>query len=351
MRSITSLGLLCRYFNFRAKLFSIIDISKSMYRYYLILITGLALMRAQESSVISVGVVDFQAEGISDLEVRTLTQRFTSELNNTARAILFDREVLNNQITSAGLTVAGCKTPECILTNIGNELGAQFIITGSISKNGDRYALAAVLTDVVTQKAERVLSTNYRGPVDGMITELEIMAWEIMDLEPPESLVTKRKGKTKKKIKKPNTKSSLGALARATALPGWGHFYLDQNSRGLMFMSAEVVALATGYFAYMNYSRAYDNVDRYWGFYKESTDHTELQNYKTRTLEAEQTMLDNNNLLTVAFRAAAAIHLVNMLDAYMTEIVQKPLGSSATVGFNLDPISHQPQLRLTIALD
>ena len=62
-------------------------------------------------------------------------------------------------------------------------------------------------------------------------------------------------------------------------------------------------------------------------------------------------MLDNNNLLTVAFRAAAAIHLVNMLDAYMTEIVQKPLGSSATVGFNLDPISHQPQLRLTIALD
>ena len=160
-------------------------------------------MRAQESSVVSVGVIDFQAEGISDLEVQTLTQRFTSELNNTAKAILSDRDVLNDQITGAGMTVAGCKTPNCVLSTIGDLLGVQYIVTGSISKNGDRYALAAVLTDVVTREAERVLSTDYSGPVDGMITELEIMAWEIMDQEPPEALLGKRKGKTKKKLKKP----------------------------------------------------------------------------------------------------------------------------------------------------
>ena len=167
----------------------------------------LSFVRAQESSVVSVGVIDFQAEGISDLEVQTLTQRFTSELNNTAKAILSDRDVLNDQITGAGMTVAGCKTPNCVLSTIGDLLGVQYIVTGSISKNGDRYALAAVLTDVVTREAERVLSTDYTGPVDGMITELEIMAWEIMDQEPPEALLGKRKGKTKKKLKKPNAKA------------------------------------------------------------------------------------------------------------------------------------------------
>ena len=320
-------------------------------RHILTVLAIIAFVRAQESSVVSVAVIDFQAEGISDLEVQTLTQRFTSELNNTAKAILSDRDVLNDQITGAGMTVAGCKTPNCVLSTIGDLLGVQYIVTGSISKNGDRYALSAILTDVVTREAERVLSTDYTGPVDGMITELEIMAWEIMDQEPPEALLGKRKGKTKKKLKKPNAKSSLGALARATVMPGWGHFYLDQNQKGRMFLGAEVVALATGYFAYINYSRAYEDVDRYWGFYKESTDHSKLQTYKERTLEAEQIMLDNNNLLTVAFRAAAAIHLINMLDAYMTEIVQKPLGANANVGLRLDPISNQPQLRLTIALD
>ena len=116
-------------------------------------------MRAQESSVVSVGVIDFQAEGISDLEVQTLTQRFTSELNNTA-AILSDR-MLNDQITGAGMTVAGCNG-NCVLSTIGDLLGVQYIVTGSISKNGDRYAFAAVLTDVVTREAERVLSTDTR---------------------------------------------------------------------------------------------------------------------------------------------------------------------------------------------
>ena len=45
-------------------------------------------------------------------------------------------------------------------------------------------------------------------------------------------------------------------------------------------------------------------------------------------------MLDNNNLLTVAFRAATAIHLINMLDAYMTEIVQKPLAQTPLWAFD-----------------
>ena len=105
------------------------------------------------------------------------------------------------------MTVAGCKTPNCVLSTIGDLLGVQYIVTGSISKNGDRYALAAVLTDVVTREAERVLSTDYTGPVDGMITELEIMAWEIMDQEPPEALLGKRKARPRRSLRNPTPKA------------------------------------------------------------------------------------------------------------------------------------------------
>lgn len=306
---------------------------------------------SQQSSVITVAVIDFEQEGLSELEVQTLTQRFISELESTAKAILFDDTVVKSQIQAAGYELNACKKADCVVTAIGDSLGMQYIITGAIKKNDDRYRLEAFLTDVVTGKAERVINTNYSGPVDGMITELEIMAWEIMDQDPPESLTSKRKGKTKKKIKRPNAKTSLGALARATVMPGWGHRYLEQDTKSYMFFGSELVALTLGYFSYIEYKNAYEDVDVFWAKYKKATNHYELQEYRAKTLEAEEVMIDNNNNLTVMFRIAAVVHVVNMLDAYMTEIAPQGIAEKARIDLGYDPIINQPQLRFSIALD
>ena len=306
---------------------------------------------AQQSSVITVAVIDFEQEGLSQLEVQTLTQRFISELESTAKAILFDDGVVKSQIQAAGYELNACKKADCVVTAIGDSLGMQYIITGAIKKNDDRYRLEAFLTDVVTGKSERVINTNYSGPVDGMITELEIMAWEIMDQNPPESLVEKRKGKTKKKIKRPNAKTSLGALARATVVPGWGHRYLGQKNKSYAFFGFETAALTFGYLFYNDYKSAYDDVDKYWSEYKKSTDHDLLQEYRAKTLEAEQVMIDNNNNLTLFFRMAGVIHVINMLDAYMTEIAPQGIAEKTQIELGYDPIIQQPQLRFSIALD
>ena len=63
----------------------------------------IGILFSQQSSVITVAVIDFEQEGLSELEVQTLTQRFISELEKTAKAILFDREVVRSQIRSAGM--------------------------------------------------------------------------------------------------------------------------------------------------------------------------------------------------------------------------------------------------------
>jgi TolB-like protein len=315
------------------------------------LLICLSAAPAQQSSVITVAVIDFEQEGLSQLEVQTLTQRFISELEKTAKAILFDDGVVKSQIQAAGYELNACKKADCVVTAIGDSLGMQYIITGAIKKNDDRYRLEAFLTDVVTGKAERVINTNYSGPVDGMITELEIMAWEIMDQDPPESLVEKRKGKTKKKIKRPNAKTSFGALARATVIPGWGHRYLGQKNKSYAFFGFETAALTFGYLFYNDYKSAYDDVDKYWSKYKRSTDHDLLQEYRAKTLEAEQVMIDNNNNLTLFFRMAGVIHVINMLDAYMTEIAPQGIAEKTQIELGYDPIIQQPQLRFSIALD
>ena len=311
----------------------------------------LGILFSQQSSVITVAVIDFEQEGLSELEVQTLTQRFISELEKTAKAILFDGEVVRSQIRSAGYELNACKKADCVVAAIGDSLGMQYIITGSIEKNKERYGLSALLTDVVTGEEERIINTNYNGPVDGMITELEIMAWEIMDQNPPESLVEKRKGKTKKKIKRPNAKTSLGALARATVVPGWGHRYLGQKNKSYAFFGFETAALTFGYLFYNDYKSAYDDVDKYWSEYKKSTDHDLLQEYRAKTLEAEQVMIDNNNNLTLFFRMAGVIHVINMLDAYMTEIAPQGIAEKTQIELGYDPIIQQPQLRFSIALD
>ena len=60
----------------------------------------IGILFSQQSSVITVAVIDFEQEGLSELEVQTLTQRFISELEKTAKAILFDGEVVRSQIRS-----------------------------------------------------------------------------------------------------------------------------------------------------------------------------------------------------------------------------------------------------------
>ena len=321
-------------------------------KFFSVVLTCLfAQIFSQQSSVVTVAIVDFEKSGMSELEIQTLEQRFTAELRNTAKAILVDKEVLNAQIVSAGYEIPTCKDVECVLMAIGDTLGVQYIITGSIKKNKEKYVLETVFTDVTTGLEERTIKTSYKGPVDGMVVELEIMAWDIMNLEAPELLAVKRKGKAKKKIRRPGVKTSLGALARASVVPGWGHYYLDQNARGLAFYSSELVALSLGYLAYRDYSRAYDKVEVYWGQYRAETDEQLLQYYKGKTLTAEDEMIQKNNTLITMFRAAAVIHAFNMIDAYMLDIVPESLSERANIGLGYDPIIRQPQLRLSIALD
>ena len=289
-------------------------------KYFSVVLTCLfAQIFSQQSSVVTVAIVDFEKAGMSELEIQTLEQRFTAELLNTAKAILVDKEVLNAQIVSAGYEIPTCKDVECVLMAIGDTLGVQYIITGSIKKNKEKYALETVFTDVTTGLEERTIKTSYKGPVDGMVVELEIMAWDIMNLEAPEQLAVKRKGKAKKKIRRPGVKTSLGALARASVIPGWGHYYLDQNARGLAFYSSEIIALSLGYIAYRDYDRAYGKVETYWGQYKTETNEQLLQYYKGKTLTAEEEMVQKNNTLITMFRAAAIIHACNMIDSYMLD--------------------------------
>ncbi|GIS73669.1 MAG: hypothetical protein CM1200mP10_32460 [Candidatus Neomarinimicrobiota bacterium] len=46
---------------------------------------------------------------------------------------------------------------------------------------------------VATGAAENMQSVTYEGKVEGMIVEIEILAWTILGLDPPKDLIKKRR--------------------------------------------------------------------------------------------------------------------------------------------------------------
>jgi hypothetical protein len=185
------------------------------------------------SNRITVAVLDFEPRGISSLESQTLTDRFSTEINKTERAILVDRNAMNEVMQEQGYTAAECSSEECA-AEVGAMLGVQFMINGAIGKLGETYTIDAKMFNVGTGAAEKTINTTYEGRVDGLITEIEILAWEIMGLTPPQSLLVTRVGGAVT-ASGPVSKSRMGALIRSMVMPGWGQLLFRSKFNGLEF--------------------------------------------------------------------------------------------------------------------
>ena len=72
---------------------------------------------------------------------------------------------------------------------IGALLGVQKMITGSFGKIGNSYTIEARMFTVESGKTEKTVSKTYKGEVDGLLTEIQIVAWELVGLQPPADLL------------------------------------------------------------------------------------------------------------------------------------------------------------------
>ncbi len=152
-------------------------------------LTTLTSVGAQQKE--TVAVLDFEGRGISQLESQTLTDRLSSELAKTDVMILVERNQMNEILNEQGFQQSGCTTAECA-AEVGALLGVQHMISGSFGKIGNSYTIDAKMFSVETGETEKTVSKTYKGEIDGLITEIEILAWEIMGLEAPEELLVKK---------------------------------------------------------------------------------------------------------------------------------------------------------------
>lgn len=152
---------------------------------------NLKLKRAGSETTRTVAVLDFEGRGITMQEAKTLTDRFTTSLASTEKVIMVERGTMVDVLEEQGFEAGACASDECA-AEVGAMLGVEFMISGAIGKLGDTYTIDAKMFSVATGAAESMKSITYSGKVDGLIVEIEVLAWEILGLDPPRSLKKKK---------------------------------------------------------------------------------------------------------------------------------------------------------------
>jgi len=62
----------------------------------------------------------------------------------------------------------------------------QNMVSGSFGKLGNSYTIDAKMFSVETGATIRTVSKTYKGPVDNLLTVIEVVGWEIVGLKAPQ---------------------------------------------------------------------------------------------------------------------------------------------------------------------
>ena len=172
---------------------------------FIILISVLNVMWGQETTLNAetaaqlaegkqtVAILDFEGRGINQMEAATLTDRLMSEMVSTNAVIMVERNQMNEILQEQGLQQSGCTSSECA-AEVGALLGVQNMVSGAFGKLGNTYTVDAKMFSVETGATIRSSSKTHKGDVDGLLVIIEVVAWELVGLQPPADLLARAGG-------------------------------------------------------------------------------------------------------------------------------------------------------------
>ena len=100
----------------------------------------------------TVAILDLESTKVDESDVLTLSERLRTEVGNTNAVRLIERKALENILQEQGFQQTGCTTDECA-AEVGQLLGAQYMLSGTIGKIKDSYTIDIKLFSVETEKA------------------------------------------------------------------------------------------------------------------------------------------------------------------------------------------------------
>ncbi|MBA7597156.1 hypothetical protein ES703_04152 [subsurface metagenome] len=167
-----------------------------------------AILSAQRSE--SLAVLDLEGRGISAGETASLTNRLRSELVKTGAVTVVERGQMNQILEEQDFQMTGCTSDECAV-EVGQLLGVSQMIAGSIGKLGNTFLLDVRIINVETGAIIETMTRDYRGEIEGLIKEIESVAWDIVGKPKLEEILVDEEGleqpAVSEEVAKPKKKS------------------------------------------------------------------------------------------------------------------------------------------------
>ena len=324
------------------------------------------LLNAQDRPYNTMAVLVFENEGISVLESEVLTDQFTIALENTQSVgAIVSQETVKEILEERDVSDETCTNESCAV-EIGNLLGVDHVVIGSVIKAGEWFTMEVDLISVETGSVVESRKSLYNGDPNGLITEIGLLAWNLMNKISPQSLLEEKAEKEReaqllaeqraaeaaREAARRLRQAKLGSLLRSTVLPGWGQFYSGRKAWGWIWLGSELAIGGVAYMTYTQYQDAYDELEIIYPNYEAATDHGEIANIKAEVRKMlDEESAANDQLLMVAY-AGGAVWVANMVHAYLSGQVRDDAAAEKS-GFDLvyNPQLKSPQLRFYIALD
>ena len=120
--------------------------------------------------IVSIGVIELDAVGISKNDSKIISARLRTDLFNTGKFTVLEREKMDEILNEQGFQQSGCTSNECVI-EVGKLTGVQQIVAGNIGKIGNLITISIRLIDVQTGKVIRTATEDCECSIETVVTQ------------------------------------------------------------------------------------------------------------------------------------------------------------------------------------
>lgn len=120
------------------------------------------------------------ASGITEGEASLITDRLGVELFNTGMVNVMERNQMQEILKEQGFQQSGACTDEECLVEVGQMLGVEGLVSGSIGKLGSMYLINLRVINVSTARITHVVSEDVTGGIEQVAIRLKSIAKQLV---------------------------------------------------------------------------------------------------------------------------------------------------------------------------
>ncbi|MBL8027345.1 MAG: DUF2380 domain-containing protein, partial [Fibrobacteres bacterium] len=118
-----------------------------------------------------IAVLEITGNGVEKAETKGLSDRLRSELFNTGRFDVMEREQMEEILKEQGFQQSGvCDEASC-LVQVGQLVGVTLMVGGSVTRIGDLYSVSARIIDVRSGRIIRTATADVKGNLETVLQE------------------------------------------------------------------------------------------------------------------------------------------------------------------------------------